>query len=376
MKALFIHFYDFAPQSGISKKIIYQIDALKACGMDVELCYMDIDEHGNQRRLCGETIIEDFGNGFSAKFLKWFKFSKLTDYILSKKIEFVYIRSFYNINPPLLKMLGRLRKAGIKVVMELPTYPYDTEVKNTALKYRFIFILNRIYRNRLRNYIDRIVTFTDYPVIHGVKTICISNGIDFNNIKLKSTINDTHDKLNLIGVAEIHFWHGFDRIIRGMAEYYKQNPKVQVHFNIVGDGVPKDVKMLVDLSKENGLDKYVHFLGSSFGEELDELFEKSDFGIASLARHRSDITKIKTLKNREYAARGIPFIYSEIDDDFENMPYILKAPADESAIDINGIIDFYRSLKMSPSEIRETIAGTLSWNVQIQKVIDETFKKQ
>ncbi len=37
-----------------------------------------------------------------------------------------------------------------------------------------------------------------------------------------------------------------------------------------------------------------------------------------------DIFKIKTLKNREYAARGIPFIYSEIDDDFENMPYIIK----------------------------------------------------
>ena len=55
-------------------------------------------------------------------------------------------------------------------------------------------------------------------------------------------------------------------------------------------------------------------------------------GIGSLARHRSGIDKIKTLKNREYAARGIPFVYSETDDDFEHQPYILKAAPDDSPL--------------------------------------------
>ena len=58
------------------------------------------------------------------------------------------------------------------------------------------------------------------------------------------------------------------------------------------------------------------------GKELDELFDLADFAIGSLARHRSHIDKIKTLKNREYAARGIPFIYSETDEDFDRMPSI------------------------------------------------------
>lgn len=49
-------------------------------------------------------------------------------------------------------------------------------------------------------------------------------------------------------------------------------------------------------------------------------------GIASLGRHRNGITRIKTLKNREYAARGIPFVYSENDSDFDGMPYVMKAP--------------------------------------------------
>ncbi|NTU95116.1 MAG: glycosyltransferase family 4 protein [Bacteroidales bacterium] len=373
MKAIFVHFYDFSLHSGISKKILYQVDALRACGMDVELCYMDIDENGYQKRMSGDKVIENYGNGFSAKFLKWFRFGALTDYILENNIKFVYIRSFYNINPYLLKMLRRLRKAGVRVVMEFPTYPYDYEVKGGPLKYRLIFLLNRIFRNRLKDHLDRIITFTDYPAIHGVKTICISNGIDFNNIKLKSQKNEIKNRLNLIGVAEIHFWHGFDRIIKGIGEYYKKKRDIEVHFFIVGDGAPEDLNLLIQLSKQFNVENYIHFLGNRYGEELDSLFEQSDFGIASLARHRSNITKIKTLKTREYAARGIPFIYSEIDDDFENMPYILKAPADETPIDIDRIVSFSKSLKLSPSDIRNSIINSLSWKIQMQKIIDEIF---
>lgn len=33
-------------------------------------------------------------------------------------------------------------------------------------------------------------------------------------------MNDTSDELHLIGVAEVHYWHGFDRLVRGLAAYY------------------------------------------------------------------------------------------------------------------------------------------------------------
>lgn len=104
-------------------------------------------------------------------------------------------------------------------------------------------------------------------------------------------------------------------------------------------------------------------------EELDELFNEADFAIGSLARHRSGIDKIKTLKNREYAARGIPFAYSETDEDFDKMPYILKVPADESPIDIHRLIRFYMELDLSPRKIRDSIKN-LSWKEQMMKVIN------
>ena len=93
-------------------------------------------------------------------------------------------------------------------------------------------------------------------------------------------------------------------------------------------------------------------------------------GIGSLARHRSGITHIKTLKNREYAARGLPFIYSEMDSDFEGKPYILKAKADESPIEIPAILEFHRGQTLSPCQIRESVLS-LSWESQMSKVLSE-----
>ena len=93
------------------------------------------------------------------------------------------------------------------------------------------------------------------------------------------------------------------------------------------------------------------------------------FAIGSLARHRSGITNIKTLKNREYAARGIPFVYSEMDEDFEQMPYIIKALADESPVDINQILDFITQNDFKAENIRTSI-NHLTWKEQMKKVTD------
>ena len=62
----------------------------------------------------------------------------------------------------------------------------------------------------------------------------------------------------------------------------------------------------------------------------------------------------KSMKNREYAARGFGFIYSETDDDFERMPYILKAPADETPIEISKIITFCKKQTIPPQAVSYT----------------------
>ena len=363
-------FHGFADYNGISKKIFYQRDALIRCGADLRLCYLTIDAAGMQKRMLDDEVLENYGNGIAAKFKKRLCYGALTRYIREQGIEFLYVRYDHNANPALIRWFRQLKKIGVKIVVEIPTYPYDEEYARSRFSRKLHLFIDRCFRRSLAKYIDRIVTFTDYPEIFGVPTICISNGIDFSQIKVKPGKNDTSRELNLIGVAQIHFWHAFDRVIEGLAAYKSVPHEKKVRFHIVGEGLPADLSLLKELVKKYGLGEEVIFYGTRFGDGLDEVFDQCDMGIASLGRHRNRITKIKTLKNREYAARGIPFVYSETDDDFDAMPYVLKAPADDSPLDIAELVRFYDNLAMSPQEIRGTVEKTLSWDVQMGKVLD------
>lgn len=370
MKGLFIHFFDFTLHSGISKKILSQVSALNELGHETHLCYVEICEDDTQKRVCNNTVIENFGSGVNAKILKWFKFKSLTKYIIENRYDFIYVRSFYNTTPSLLRMFKKLDNAGIKILLEFPTYPYKHEFDKIPLKNKFTFYFHQLYKHKLKKYISAIVTFSDFKNIYGVNTINISNGIDFSEVKLKTFKPFDQTPIVLIGVADIHYWHGFDRIIKGLASYYQSNNTPEVHFIIVGEGVEQDINALKDLVAKFNLEKYVTFQGSLYGQDLDNIFESAHFAIASLARHRSGITKIRTLKTREYAARGIPFIYSEIDEDFELMPYIMKATPNEAEIDIADILSFIQNNPIDPAQIRSSIENTLSWKIQMKKVID------
>ncbi|MBP1645547.1 MAG: hypothetical protein H6Q16_1122 [Bacteroidetes bacterium] len=373
MKAIFIVFHALAEYSGITKKIRYQVKALNDCGVETELCYLGWDEFGNQVRWVGDKVQKNFGNGIKAKVNKRFEYNSLFNYIIDNHISLVYMRSFINAEPFLIYFVKKLKQRGAKVVMEVPTYPYDKEIKELSRSGKITYYIDKLFRNSLSQNLDAIITFSDYDRIFNQKTIKISNGVDFDSLPLKSSYRRNPDVLELLVVAELHYWHGVDRAISGINEYVKSNPKQKIHLNIVGKPERASGFALKTQVENLGLNDYITFYGALSGNELDEMFERCDFAIGSLARHRSNITKIKTLKNREYAARGFGFVYSEIDEDFEDMPYIIKAPADETPLDISRIVDFYNSTNLEPIEIRKSIEPNLSWKNQMQKVIFSIF---
>ena len=372
MKILFLIFHGFDPSNGISKKISYQLEAFKANGHETHLCYMD--ENGSKRRYADDTVIADYGNGKRGKILKRTEFRSIVDYAITQQIDFVYIRSNHNANPFTIHMIRRMKKVGMKVVMEIPTYPYDQEYFNKAMRRQLI--QDKLFRNIFAKQLDAIVTFSEEDIIFGQQTIRISNGIDFNSVRMKKESHHPDNELNLIGVAEIHRWHGFDRVIQGLAEYYSKPRDMKVYFHMVGYFFsPVEEAEITEIIKKHHLEPYIILYGKKHGEELDEIFDQCDFGIGSLGRHRVGIDHIKTLKNREYAARGIPFIYSETDTDFDNKPYVLKMPADESAINIENIIRFYQQLAITPHQIRGSIED-LSWKHQMERVIKAVYHQK
>lgn len=367
MRALFLVFYGFQEYNGISKKIRYQVDALKQCGLDVRTCHYEVCENGERQWMIDDLVLKKLGKGIIAKIKKRISFAPIIRYICEEQISFVYIRYYHNANPFTIHLVRAIKKLGAKVVLEIPTYPYDQEFIDQKLS----LCMDKLFRHTLCKQLDAVITFSNDTEIFGQRTIRISNGIDFSSIPLRKQVRTMENELHLIGVAEIHFWHGFDRVINGLKDYYAQAPSYKVYFHIVGNLSGERERHEIEMPIQTcGLSPYVILHGAKHGRELDALFEKADFAIGSLARHRSGIYNIKTLKNREYAARGFGFIYSETDDDFERMPYILKAPADETPIDIPKLIAFCKQQSTSPQDIRDSIRH-LSWNEQMKKVCDD-----
>jgi hypothetical protein len=380
MKVLFLVYHGFSEVSGISKKIHYQVKGLRENGHEVHLCYYDFTNDGSRCRFINDKIIKNYGKGRMAALRQRLDYSCIYDYCIAQGIEFVYARSFQNANPVLIQFFKRLRKAGIRCVTEIPTYPYDGEFSGFPLITRIGLLMDKVFRNSLSAQMNAIVTFSDAQSIFGQRTINISNGVDFDSIPLhpyKSSDGDIH----VIGVAEVHYWHGYDRMVAGLGEYYRKHKDGRkVYFHIVG-GIWKG--NLVDSKHAPGIQtlidkydiaEYVVLHGQLFGKQLDDVFDKCQFAVGSLGRHRSGITEIKTLKNREYATRGIPFIYSETDSDFDNKPYVLKAPADETPVDVEQMLAFIDSCLMQPADIRHTVEH-LTWKIQMENVVADVMRR-
>ena len=344
MNVLFLVYHGFDDASGITKKIHYQVKGLRENGHEVHLCYYDFDQRRHRCRFIDDQVIRDYGTGKLAALRQRFDYDCIYEYCKLNGIQFVYARCFMNADPILIRFFKRLKQIGIKTVMEIPTYPYDQEYLNSSWDIKLKLMIDRLFRNWLSKEMTAIVTFSDEERIFGQRTIRISNGVDFDSIPLHQYQAPADGSIHLVGVAEVHIWHGYDRLIAGLGEYYHHT--------------------------KYGIQDKIIFHGQLFGDALDKVFNQSCFAIGSLARHRSGITIIKTLKNREYATRGIPFIYSEQDSDFDNQPYVIKASPDESPINVQQILDFIDHHQFKPEEIRKKV-DYLSWKIQMQKVIDE-----
>lgn len=376
MKILFLTYHGFDPASGISKKMLAQIKGLRQNGHEVHVCSYDYASNGHLCRMIDGQIIKDYGKGALAGIRQRMSYGCIADFCLENDMDMVYARHYMNASPWLVSLFRQLRKNGIKCVTEIPTFPYDLEFRHYSLSQRFKLHIDQLFRRSLVRQMAGIVTFSDADIIFGQRTIHISNGVDLEAIPLHHRVDITKE-IHLIAVAEVHSWHGFDRIIEGLGIYTQKQTHVDrpVYLHIVGDVWDSEMngsKMapgFAPIIEKYGIKDRVVFHGKLFGEDLNRIFNQCCFAVGSLGRHRSGITHIKTLKNREYACRGIPFIYSEYDSDFDFQPYVLKASADESPVDVQCIVDFLDNYDYVPAEIRKTVES-LSWKNQMQIVID------
>ena len=65
------------------------------------------------------------------------------------------------------------------------------------------------------------------------KYITIGNGFDVNSVNTRKPPKFTSEELLILGVADVNRWHGFDRVIAGIASY---SGSLCIKFHIAGTG--------------------------------------------------------------------------------------------------------------------------------------------
>lgn len=336
MKKIFFYtVWDFtnAKENGICKKIMTEIRFFEQNGYQVDYSYI---KNGN-------TFV--FYDGKERKVQKynaiWNKYSanrSLAKYIIEKDYDYLYCRYACS-DGAFLKFLKNSKKVTQIILVEIPTYPYDMEL-GKSIKDRVFLLIDKVYRRKLKKYVDRFVTYSLDKEIYGQKTISIVNGIDFSEI-LINEYKGLSDEINMIAVANLAEWHGYDRMLNGLGKYYENGGERKIHFYIVGDGqVVKDYEKII---QRYNLQEKVTLCGALFGDELDKVYRQCNIAVECLGIHRKKIFLSSSLKSREYAAKGLPMITSTSIDVFneKEYPYIFKCKEDETDIDICQMIEFF-----------------------------------
>ncbi len=235
------------------------------------------------------------------------------------------------------------RYPSCKIIVEIFTYPYDRDefLKKDAWPF---WIKDFIYRNCWKKYVDRIVTYTKDTKIFGIQTIRTQNGIRINDITVRKPKTEGDGIIHLLAVAYMQKQHGYERIISGLANYYKAGGLRNIKLHMVGDGpeLPKYKKLV----ERYNLLEHVIFYGKKVGEKLDERYDECPVALGVFGGYKNHLKEVSALKTREYLAKGMVIISGACEDIFEKhpMPFFLKFPNDPSPVDMEKVVNYYDSI--------------------------------
>ena len=317
-----------------------------------------------------DQAVREFGKGSTWHRLVYYVFFYFVVAGLARGADFLYLR-YQGASPFFLSMLWLARRhdPSIVIVVEIPTFPYDDAA--ITLRAKALLLVDRMWRRLAFRYVDRVVTFSGDDRIFGVPTVRTTNGVDVEGIApLEPRVPGP--ELRLVGVANVSYWHGYDRIVLGLRDYYARGGRMDVTFDVVGTGA--DLPALKALVEQSGLQDRVRFHGSLRGRALDDLLGTCQVGISCVALHRKR-SDTSDLKSREYCARGLPFVIGYADRDFGgDLPFVHHVARDDTPIDIAALLDFHARLvaehPMYRARMRGFASERLTWREKMRPVVD------
>jgi glycosyltransferase involved in cell wall biosynthesis len=378
MKLLYITTTNLTIDSGTTKKIFGQIGVMQEFGFHVDFIYPS-----NQDILYNNQIIQSksYQQNFNYFRIRKHLYRSAKHLIGENKINALYIRySIFDWN--FYKFIKTAKKFGCKIFLEIPSYPYGLEYKNKDIIKKSALIIDKLFRKKTSQFIDTIFAPTEgadfrpsesngKSKIYNIPAHKFNNGINPNSIIPRKSHQRKKQTLRLIAVANHAFWHGYDRVLMGISDYYQTQRDYYIVFNIVGKG--PYLNNLKQMTKQLGISDHVIFHGFKTGEELDEVYRKSELGVDAIAVHRKGLTKVASLKAREYCLKSLPFIIvHNIDNDFINFKYVIDVPADDSPLNFVNIIARFNEICEYDylKEMREFGERELNWKHQFHEAVE------
>jgi glycosyltransferase involved in cell wall biosynthesis len=376
MKLIYTVIFFGKEPSGVQKKIMSQVKNLNDLGLpSVIYSLTGINDDSPPSPQVDKIIIPNLEyhspKGFFAKKRRIYT----RDYALINIIETLHADEILYTRIPspsgiTSKLLKNSRKC--KIIIEYQTIePIEGRLNGDYGGLVFDFF----YGDDIRKYTDGIVGVTDEITQYQVTRsgdpkkphITIGNGINVGSVAPRRCVPCIGEDLHLLCVANISRWHGLDRLIRGLGTYHGPT---RVILHIAGDG--SEIPYLKKIINKFNITDQVIFHGLTTGNDLDILFNTCHIAVGSLGMHRKGLTQTSELKAREYCARGIPYIIACADPDFpDDFPYIYEFPSDESAIDIERIIEFKQKVYKDPEhpqKMRAFAVDHLDWSVKMKKL--------
>ncbi len=241
---------------------------------------------------------------------------------------------------------------GIKLFMEIPTYPYYKEQisvssnKIVAVMYVFLDYLSDFLYFKYLDCIPVVVANSNKKLKKNM--LSISNGADTDYFQCTS--GKSNDEIDIVGVGYISKYHGFEKVIKSMHKYYANGGTRKVKFYIVGEGPYKHV--LEKMTREFDLGDKVYFMGELDKNEMRDIYHKANITVGTLSLQKRGADIDTSLKVVESVVQGIPIIVSgKIQDCFvrENMSFHIDSKDD--AFDLIELFTFLDSYRVSDDDM-------------------------
>lgn len=353
MKIAYVSFMP-NPINGVEKKIIQMAKASKDYDIDFYILNNNLDK-------VEDNLIYKKFDIFNIPFSLKLQQQLFTHLLISKNVDFnkyEYIVLRY-VGACSLGSSYFFYKYGNKIFSEHHTNE-DIEYK----EYRKGFInwikfgLESYCSKRNLKHVKGIIGVTKEIVDIELKksgkksSFTFSNGINNEIIPFTPAKKFDNKVLKVIFVASNEAsWHGLDKLVLAIREY---KGAVKIEFHIVGG---------FDTTRYEDINIISH--GFLQGKELDNLFMKMNIGVSSLGLERLGLKSASVLKSREYMSRGIPFIYSYIDEDFLDSDLALYL----NKVDIQSIINYLNNMPEEHfQKMRDFSALNLDWKYKIKNL--------